>query len=104
MKVKVMVFLAVFLIVLSAIVIAVEFSPQGNINMKNRYNLTNTTMGNCSTGIVKGLDASGAWVCQSESWINESGDSWSGNMNASGYNITSIDCITFISGGKICTG
>jgi hypothetical protein len=37
-------------------------------------------------------------------YVNESGDTMTGNLNMSVNNITGVDCITFDSGGQICTG
>ncbi len=37
-------------------------------------------------------------------WVNKTGDTMSGNLNMSSNNITAVDCITFASGGKICSG
>jgi hypothetical protein len=38
----------------------------------------------------------------SDNWINESGDTMSGNLAMEGNNVTGLDCLHFASGGKIC--
>ena len=37
-------------------------------------------------------------------WVNKTGDTMSGNLNMDSNNITAVDCITFASGGRICSG
>jgi hypothetical protein len=37
-------------------------------------------------------------------FINATGDTMTGNLNMSSNNVTSVDCIVFASGGKICSG
>ena len=37
-------------------------------------------------------------------WVNKTGDTMSGELNMDSNNITAVDCITFASGGKICSG
>ena len=37
-------------------------------------------------------------------WVNKTGDSMTGNLNMTSKNVTSVDCIVFNSGGKICSG
>ncbi|MFH1451559.1 MAG: hypothetical protein ABIF88_00090 [archaeon] len=36
-------------------------------------------------------------------WVNKTGDKMSGNLNMSSKNITTVNCILFSSGGKICS-
>ncbi len=36
-------------------------------------------------------------------WVNKTGDTMAGNLNMSTNNVTSVDCIVFSSGGKICS-
>ena len=51
-------------ILLVFLVSAIDWSPQGNINLKNRYNITNLAMDNCSSGyLVSGITQDGRWVC-----------------------------------------
>ena len=36
-------------------------------------------------------------------WVNKTGDTMTGNLNMSVKNVTTVDCIVFASGGKICS-
>lgn len=36
-------------------------------------------------------------------WVNKTGDSMTGSLNMSSNNVTSVNCIIFASGGKICS-
>jgi len=36
-------------------------------------------------------------------WVNKTGDTMTGNLNMGVKNLTSVDCIVFASGGKICS-
>jgi len=36
-------------------------------------------------------------------WVNKTGDEMSGNLNMTSNNVTSVDCIFFASGGRICS-
>ncbi len=56
-----------FIAVLSflPIALAVDFIPQGNVNLMNVYKIVNWSAGSCSgTGVVHGIYPNGTWFCQ----------------------------------------
>jgi len=54
------------LILIPVLVLAVDFSPQGNINLKSRYNITNYWGGACTNGTVTDILDNGSFVCSPE--------------------------------------
>lgn len=55
-----------FILSFLPIAIAVDFIPQGDINLRNVYTIKNWKIGNCSgTDVVHGILANGSWNCQS---------------------------------------
>ena len=57
-------FAVLTLLILSASAIAVIWSPQDNISLKNRYYITNDPAGNCASGyVIQGKLSDGTWNC-----------------------------------------
>lgn len=54
-----------FLLVLFLVplVVAIPFTPQGNIDLKNVYSIVNWSVGSCPSGVVGGLLTNGSWNC-----------------------------------------
>lgn len=65
MKMLISALLAVFIVLtLSASALGVDFTPQGDINLRNIYNITNDPIGNCPSGeVVQGKLSDGTWNC-----------------------------------------
>lgn len=59
------------LLVMTSFATAIDWSPQGNINLKSRYYIKNDPAGSCPTGeVVSGKLANGSWSCGSASGIS----------------------------------
>jgi hypothetical protein len=57
-------FLVFIFLLYSGVTLAVTWSPQGNISLKDRYFIMNDPIGNCSTGeFVEGKYPNGTWIC-----------------------------------------
>ncbi|MEK6850747.1 MAG: hypothetical protein AABX85_04180, partial [Nanoarchaeota archaeon] len=70
------------------------------------YNYNQTTPANAYTNTKVGtanLHIHDALNITSPLWVNKTGDTMTGNLNISSKNVTSVDCIVFASGGKICS-
>jgi len=73
---------------LSSLTVAVIWSPQGNISLKNRYYITNDPVDACSLGeVVQGKNDDGTWNCTS---TNFSIYNWEQNVNANAYSLTDL--------------
>ena len=76
--------------------LAVDWSPQGNITLKNRYYIKNWPVANCTgTDVVHGIFANGTWNCQAPSaeigdieGINTLGDYLLGGCASGTCNLT----------------
>ena len=92
---------------LASLVYAVEFSPQGNINLKDRYNITgvNWIFGSisaenvkdpataCSSGYyMQGFTDNLSTVTCTDSGMV--GSTWTTSQNASGYDLTDLGNLT----------
>ena len=76
------------MVLLSSLSLAVIWSPQGNLSLKNRYYITNDPIDACPFGeVVQGKDDDGTWNCTSS---NFSIYSWEANVNANVYSLTDL--------------
>ncbi len=76
-------------IILSALVLAIEFTPQGNINLRDTYFLTNDPATNCSGQYVQGRYGDGTWICGTPAG-GAGGDKWNISISAYLINLTNI--------------
>ncbi len=81
--------LVIFLfLILSSFALAVIWSPQDNLSLKNRYYITNDPIDACSSGyVVQGKNDDGTWNCTSS---NFSIYNWEQNVDANAYSLTDL--------------
>jgi len=97
----------ILIILLASLAYAVEFTPQGNINLKNRYNITNADwiFGSISAENVKdpptnpGTGYAISYFVSNfstivASFFNIDGDKFIGDFNADGNSIYGLDNTT----------
>ena len=89
-----LIFLLVFTLLLCVqLAEAVTWSPQGDISLKNRYDILDWNVTSCSAGeTVQGINSSGQWVCVSVGGdiegVNTNGPYLEGGCSSGECNIT----------------
>ena len=73
----------------------------GDIDSMNWTKLKNYPTACPGSSAITALNDS---VTCSDLWVDEGGDTITGNLNLTGQNISAIDCMIFDSGGQICSG
>lgn len=86
-------------ILLSQIVYAIDWSPQGNINLKDRYYITNNPSDQCPAGqYAVGVYTNGSWNCTtvavSGSYLPLAGGTMGGNIDMGTNSISNIGGVT----------
>ena len=75
-------------------------------NQSSLFSYNHTIISNAYTDIKVGtadLHNHNSANITSPIWINKTGDTMTGNLNMSTNNVTSVNCIVFNSGGRICS-
>jgi hypothetical protein len=82
------------MILSACIAIAADSNPYANINMQGKYGVKNSTYFN-TTSSNGFCDSNGCFGSinisdMGDNWVNITGDTWTGNMDANGYSLTNL--------------